>query len=378
MIEFDFISDDRFRESLAADYAEYRSCVSGEAWKAALVLVGAIVEAILVDHLIAAKYQQRTKTDPLRMQLGDLITACQSERILSSKTAALSTVIQGYRNLIHPGRSVRVGENPSKSAAIVAGELLQMIVEEISANRRARYGYTADQIVKKLERDESAMSIHKHLLKEVSEPELERLLLKVIPKRYLELDSAAGEFEPQPDWESQARLSTCFRSAFDIAPEETKRKVTTHFLTVLKEEDQHTVYTYETAFFTAYDLKYVSSAEAKLVKDHLLSRAKQGISNELLRAVDGIAPFLEAADVSGLVDALVRTSLKAGNPLKDACRSSIHGLWLDLPKGDGDHGLDRLLLKRLDTWITFFEEQENHDSAAAVREIREICDDIPF
>src|SRR2546425_4412367 len=110
MIEFDFITDDRFRDSLAADYAEFQTSLSAEAWKSALVLLRSIVEALLVDHLLSTDYQKRTGTDPLKMQLGELIAACQKENILSDKTAALSTVIQKYRNLIHPGRSVRSEE----------------------------------------------------------------------------------------------------------------------------------------------------------------------------------------------------------------------------------------------------------------------------
>ncbi len=198
MIEFDFIVDDRFRDSLMADHAEFRTSLSGEAWKTALVLVGSIVGALLVDHLVATDYRKRTGTDPLKMHLGVLIAACENDKVLSAKTAALSTVVKSYRNLIHPGRSVRLGETASKSAANVAGELLQMIVEEISANRRDKWGYTADQIVKKLERDESAMSIHKHLLKDVPEFQIECLLMKVIPKRYFELDNAMGEFGQRP------------------------------------------------------------------------------------------------------------------------------------------------------------------------------------
>jgi len=378
MIEFDFIIDDRFRGSLASDYAEFQSCMDGEAWKAALVLVGGIVEALLVDQLLSAKYQKRTGTDPLKMQLGELIAACEKEKFLSAKTTALSTVIQKYRNLIHPGRSVRLGETANKSGAIVAGELLQMIVDEIAANRRTQFGYTADQIVKKLERDESAMSIHTHLLKEVSEVELDRLLLKTIPKRYFELNNTEGEFGPEPDVERQSRLAICFRSAFAIASEETKKKVTSYFLSILKEADQYTVCTYETAFFRADDLKYLSDSEAKLVKDHLLSRLKQDVSLELVRAIDGLASFLDAKDISDLVDVLLRASLiKGSNQLKDAARKYIAKLWMGLPSGEG--GLDHLVVGRLEDWIAHFEKQGNTKSAEIVREIiKEVEQQIPF
>ncbi|SRR5216684_657410 len=369
MIEFDFITDDRFRDSLLADYAEFQASLSSDAWKAALVLLGSIVEALLVDYLASTDYQKRVGTDPLKMQLGELIVACQKENILSDKTAALSTVIQKYRNLIHPGRAVRLGERATKSAAIVSGELLQMIVDEISAKKRAQYGYTAEQIVKKLERDESAMSIHKHLLKDVPEFEIERLLLRVIPKRYFELDTAVmGEFEPEPDTEGQARLATCFRSAFRIASEEIKKKVTTNFLSILRNEEQYKVLTYETAFFRAADLKYLSSAQAKLVKDHLLSRIKTDISTELVEAFDGLPEFLEKEDIADLVDALLKASLKSSNPLRTSARKYLGELWLGLP--GGKDGLDQFVFSRLQDWIVHFEKHQNVDSAQIVREIK--------
>jgi hypothetical protein len=53
MLEFEYICDDRLRASLMADYGEYQKAVSSEAWKAALVLSGSIVEALLVDHLLS-------------------------------------------------------------------------------------------------------------------------------------------------------------------------------------------------------------------------------------------------------------------------------------------------------------------------------------
>ena len=52
MIEFEYISDDRLRASLVSDYGEFQTSLSSEAWKAALVLIGSIVEALLVDHLL--------------------------------------------------------------------------------------------------------------------------------------------------------------------------------------------------------------------------------------------------------------------------------------------------------------------------------------
>jgi hypothetical protein len=367
MIEFDYISDETLKASLAADYAEFQTCLNGQAWKAALVLVGSVVETILVDHLLATEYQKRTGTDPLKMQLGALIDACKADKVLSQKTADLSSVLQSYRNLIHPGRLVRLGETANRNSAVIAGEVLQMIVDEIAAKKRAQYGYTADQIVKKLERDESAISIHRHLLTDVPEFELERLLLRVIPKRYFELDTIiSGDFGPEPDAEKQSRLATCFRSAFEMSSDEVKKKVTKRFLSVLKEEDHHTVVSYETALFRCKDLEYVSPEEANLVKAHLLSAADKGLSLSLLKTIEGLAPFLVRRDIPRLVDVLVRTSVyDHPNDLKIASRRYLSDLWRDLPST-----LDHFVVARLDDWIKHFDRKGYTQFSVLVGEIK--------
>ncbi len=378
MIEFEYIGDDRLRASLVSDYAEFRTSLSSEAWKSALVLIGSIVEALLVDHLLAVSYEKRTKRDPLKMQLGELIHACEAEGALSPKTVALSTVIQSYRNLIHPGRAVRLGETPSKSAAVVAGELLQMIVDEISAKRRADYGFTAAQIVAKLERDESALAIHEHFLREVPEPELERLLLTTIPERYFQIDSMPSELASESDSVTLNALVTCFRSAFGMAPDEVKKKVMRHFVGIIKQEDKYRVLTYEAHFFKGSDLQYLSTPDAKLVKEHFLSRVRKGVSIQLLAAMEGLGAFLEKKDVNEVTDSLVRATLFGeSNDLKTDARKHLSALWMELPSGPD--GSDRQMMNRLDAWISYYQEHAREKMAQTVREIkREVEEQAPF
>ncbi len=250
MANFDFISDEQLRASLEADYAEVLSCSQVKAWKAVYVLVGSMIETVLLDYLLTTDFLSRTKSDPLQMDLGQLIAACEKEGVLTSKTVQLSSAIKSYRNLIHPGRAVRLGEVVDENGGTVARALLQIVVNEVAARKKGKYGYTAEQIVGKLERDASAMAILPHLLKEVAEVERQRLLLRVIPNRYFELYGAYQEdpFEDPLTAEKRERLSECFRSALSMASEDTKKRVARNFVAVLKEEHEHEVLTYETAF----------------------------------------------------------------------------------------------------------------------------------
>ncbi len=168
MIKFDFISEDVFRASLESDYQELELTKEAKAWKAVHVLAGSIIEAVLTDYLITSGY---TKPDPLSMSLNDIINTCKNENIISEKSAHLCHVIRSYRNLIHPGRSVREDETASENFALIAEILVNIIVEEVSIRKKANYGYTAEQIIAKIKGNSLAIAILDDLLKITSEIE---------------------------------------------------------------------------------------------------------------------------------------------------------------------------------------------------------------
>jgi len=127
---FDFISDADFRASLESDYRELSNCMTQEAWKGVHVLAGSVVEAILVDYLIGTGYQTKSGKDPLRMELGPIISACREEKIITERTADLSSVVKSYRNLIHPGRVIRLAETVDRKSASIAKALVDVIADE--------------------------------------------------------------------------------------------------------------------------------------------------------------------------------------------------------------------------------------------------------
>jgi hypothetical protein len=144
---FEFITDARFRQSLESDYQELMKSFEGSSWKAVHVLAGSIVEAVLVNHLIITEYQKKTGKDPLKMMLGDAADACKTEGVLSQKAYDLSSVIRAYRNLIHPGRVIRLGEKIDRNSAVVARALVDIVIDEVVAARKKVYGFTAEQLL---------------------------------------------------------------------------------------------------------------------------------------------------------------------------------------------------------------------------------------
>jgi hypothetical protein len=361
MEKFDFISGEDFRKSLEDDYKELLECLKVNAWKASHVLAGSIIETLLIDFLIASNYKHKTSVDPLKMDLGQAIAACKKEGILSEKAEQLSNVIKSYRNLIHPGRKIRLGEEVDENGAKVAQALVDIVIKEVSARRKENYGYTAEQIVSKLERDSSAIYIIEHILKETNPGELERLLITAIPKRYNELK--IEEFVPAF---VSSSLEHCFRTAFNMVNEEVKKKVMKRFVAVLKEADEEIVLSYETAFFRGSDLKYLPASDAKIVKGHLLSRLSKDATMPLFQALKDIGKCLTLDDTQNFIDTLVRPIVWGKeDKLKNTARNFLIDEYSNMKK----NVKDRVLL-RLDDWIPFLEKRKLQVPADTLRDLK--------
>ena len=367
---FNFITDESFRASLEADYEELERCLEGKAWKAALVLSGSLVEAILIDSLISTGVVQRTEA--LKMDLAEAIEQSKKAKILSAKTSDLCSAIRAYRNLIHPGRSLRLAETVDSDSATVAVSLIRIIVGEVSKKRLENYGYTAEQIVAKIERDSAVEAILTHLLKETKEVEIERLLLSVLPAKSL----AARDDVASPDHLLPV-LTLCFRTAFEAAPEDLKKKVAKRFVTILKEESGGVVLSYSTAYFRASDLQYLAAKDVDLVRDHLLSQCKSSSSAELFTVLEGMGAHLGKEHVNKFVDPLIRLATSSSG-LSTSARVLLEGEFKSTREET-----DELILKRLQAWIEMYKNGPRPERAAVVEEIKASYEpwadgDIPF
>jgi hypothetical protein len=210
-LKFDFVADEALRHGLEVDYKELQICADHGAWKAVHVLAGSLLEAVLVEYVGA---KGSAKKDPVTMTLGELIDAGKKAGVVSDKAASLSGALKSYRSLIHPGRALRLGEFADEDGATVAMALVRMIINDVAATQRRRYGLTADQIVNKVARDSTAVAIVQHLLKAAPAPELGRLLLEALPTAYFQ----EVETEFVPDQAVLDRYAVLYRAAFDMAP----------------------------------------------------------------------------------------------------------------------------------------------------------------
>lgn len=339
---FDFITDEDLRAGLIADYDEIQACFEAKAWKSVHILAGSIVEAVLTDHLIA---DGMNSEEVLKFHLDTLIKYCRDKKIISSKASDLSVVIKEFRNLIHPGRALRLKETVNNDTAEIVKALFKIIVEEVSKKKRENYGYTAEQIVAKLEKDSSAKAIIHPLLKGIKSIEIERLLLNILPDKYMLHYRMQREIEQVPSYILPS-FEACFRIAFELAEKKLKAKVAARFVTIFKEEDEEIVCTYGTAFLRCSDLLHVPGKDADLVKINLLSRLQKSHDAALLSALEGIGRFLLPGDTTTLIDPLMKIFIH--NKISDEyIETLVQSIYVDCSMQ-----LQEAIEKRLGEWIT--------------------------
>jgi hypothetical protein len=146
--ELNFISDNDFRDSLRRDISTVNQALSNGEWKAATVLSGSIIEALLLWAL-----QQRPRTDITNavnslIQSGGLskrppssleewtlhlyIEVAAEISIISKDTAIQVRLAKDFRNLIHPGRAVRLGQLCNRATALTAVAAVEHVVQNLT------------------------------------------------------------------------------------------------------------------------------------------------------------------------------------------------------------------------------------------------------
>lgn len=381
MTNFDFITTKDFRESIAADYAEMNRAAEAKAWKSVHVLAGSIIEALLVDYLLTVPNPARARKDPLKIDLAELISVCRNEKALTERTADLSSLIRSYRNLIHPGRVVRLQESPpdERTAKIVIS-LVDIIAEELSNAMRKVVGLTAEQILSKIVNDDNAVSILKHVLPEVHENQRQRLVKELLPERHVQVILEAEVMEDDDPLRFEAflekeRLQEAYRVVLQSLSADFRTSLMREFVRMLREDPGHEVRRYSKAFVWFEDLDFVPEPYRPMVRDHLFDRLPSTYSLTTLPEAEAAAKYLEVSYIDNWLDGLIRTlvSDKSSSALVEETTETIERAYHSRPRGP----IDGAIFERLDQWIEKFERDEKPSKAELVRQIR-LSLEIPF
>lgn len=143
-----FITDAGLRADLRNDIGVIDRTLSNGEWKAATVLAGSVIEALLlwsiqqrpgaqVTGAVAAlvgngTFAAQPPTNLERWDLHHFIEVAANLTIISGETAIQSRLAKAFRNLIHPGRSQRLGQKCDRATALSAIAGVEHVVRDLT------------------------------------------------------------------------------------------------------------------------------------------------------------------------------------------------------------------------------------------------------
>lgn len=149
--ELNFIKDLGFRETLRQDVSFVNQALKNAEWKAATILSGSIIEALLLDavnhlkesnslkysetqndvlkdHCLGEPLEKKPSGNPNNWTLHQYIHFSATAKIISETTAKGCLVAKDFRNLIHPGASIRKNITCDRGSALKSvGGMLHVI-----------------------------------------------------------------------------------------------------------------------------------------------------------------------------------------------------------------------------------------------------------
>lgn len=133
-----FIPDVELRESIRRDINGADRAVHSGEWKAATVLAGAAIEALLLWSVQQPSAQRRLGTlsakppaDAERWSLAQFIEVARELDLIGKDTSTAASLAKDFRNLIHPGRAVRLGQSCDRGTALLAVAALEHVARDL-------------------------------------------------------------------------------------------------------------------------------------------------------------------------------------------------------------------------------------------------------
>lgn len=146
--QLNFIIDADLRTNLRNDIGAVERALSNSEWKAATVLAGSAIEALLlwdlqarhvaslpagVSALVANKtFDKQPSPDPEDWSLHHYLEVAAHLGIIKPDTATETRLAKKFRNLIHPGRAQRLGQTCDRGTALSSVAALDHIVRDLS------------------------------------------------------------------------------------------------------------------------------------------------------------------------------------------------------------------------------------------------------
>ncbi len=134
-----FINDDALRESIRIDVSTAEQAFKNGEWKASTILAGSAIEALLLwklkqedMNILKAKITFANVAELEKWNLHTLLEASKVMGIIGDQTCTQTALAKDFRNLIHPGRALRLQQKCTKATALSALASLEHVIEDIT------------------------------------------------------------------------------------------------------------------------------------------------------------------------------------------------------------------------------------------------------
>lgn len=146
-----FLADADLRASIRLDISAANANLRNGEWKGGTVLAGSAVEALLLwaiyefervhpgapaaaaaARVAAGKLSRQPDPRPERWTLHEYIEVAEELQLIKPETAAQTRQAKDFRNLIHPGRAIRLGQKCDRATALAAVAAVEFVVRDLT------------------------------------------------------------------------------------------------------------------------------------------------------------------------------------------------------------------------------------------------------
>jgi hypothetical protein len=140
-VGLEFVKDGQLRDTLRMDVSSATAALWNHEYKAATVLAGSVVEALLLwaleekggETVVRSLLITGLPREPMnRWGLGSIVQAAQGCKLIDDDTRKQADLAQNYRNLIHPGRQARLQDKCDRGTAYGALSAVDRVAVDLA------------------------------------------------------------------------------------------------------------------------------------------------------------------------------------------------------------------------------------------------------
>ena len=304
-IPLEFVTDEAYRELLENDLREMEASLNVRASKAATVLAGSLLEALLAFALDSAVRPPAVRTRFDSMSLDRLIAESHKVGLLTDEAVQLSVVVKSYRNLIHPGRARRLARTVDEDSAQVAAALVRMVSRHLESSLAGKRGSAASAVLRRLDDSSPPPGVLEHLVQRMPTTEVNLLLRRELPRALVDKAQASyGRLSTKALRNYERAFALCWERCAPVVRRDAARCVAQ----AIGSESDDVVAAVVDAFLRPRYLDAFDEGDRELAVAHLLARLETRPNKTYISLLGGMEEHLSVEQTRRYFSALAGIS----------------------------------------------------------------------